>query len=102
MNTFRINNGVFAFLSRQSLDIQGMKKVLDLYAESINNPKPTTKNKNAWYAEVSEAAQGEFKAFKKVFNKAEKNIPRRASYDDWWNECNLDGSFAYNGVTDDF
>ena len=24
------------------------------------------------------------------------------SYDEWWSECNLDGSFAYNGVTDDF
>jgi hypothetical protein len=24
------------------------------------------------------------------------------SYDKWWGECNMDGSFAYNGVTDDF
>lgn len=24
------------------------------------------------------------------------------SYDDYWNECNLDGSFAYNGCTEDF
>lgn len=23
-------------------------------------------------------------------------------YNEWWDECNLDGSFAYNGVTDDF
>ena len=27
---------------------------------------------------------------------------RPIDYDDWWQECNLDGSFAYNGVTDDF
>lgn len=24
------------------------------------------------------------------------------SYDEWWQERNLDGSFAYEGVTDDF
>lgn len=24
------------------------------------------------------------------------------SYDDWWGECNMDGSFAYNGCTEDF
>lgn len=24
------------------------------------------------------------------------------SYDDYWNESNLDGSFAYNGAADDF
>jgi hypothetical protein len=29
------------------------------------------------------------------------NRPRQ-SYDEWWQESNLDGSFAYNGVTDDF
>ena len=24
------------------------------------------------------------------------------SYDEWWSEKNLDGSFAYNNATDDF
>jgi hypothetical protein len=24
------------------------------------------------------------------------------SYDEWWSEKNLDGSFAYNGITDEF
>lgn len=24
------------------------------------------------------------------------------SYDEWWQENNLNGGFAYNGVTDDF
>ena len=31
----------------------------------------------------------------------ENNVSHK-SYDDWWQECNMDGSFAYNGVTDDF
>jgi len=26
----------------------------------------------------------------------------KQSYDDWWQECNMDGSFAYNGITEDF
>lgn len=31
-----------------------------------------------------------------------KKRPKSRYYDDWWQESNLDGSFAYNGVTDDF
>jgi hypothetical protein len=27
---------------------------------------------------------------------------RHLSYGTWWSQCNMDGSFAYNGVTDDF
>lgn len=27
---------------------------------------------------------------------------KKQSYDEWWQEKNMDGSFAYNGVTDDF
>jgi len=27
---------------------------------------------------------------------------RRDSYDEWWQESNMDGSFAYSGVTDDY
>jgi hypothetical protein len=27
---------------------------------------------------------------------------KRQTYDEWWQERNMDGSFAYNGVTDDF
>lgn len=38
--------------------------------------------------------------FKVVYEK----YPERSSssYDEWWEQNNLDGSFAYNGVTDDF
>lgn len=27
---------------------------------------------------------------------------RHKDYDDWWQEQNMNGGFAYNGVTDDF
>lgn len=31
-----------------------------------------------------------------------KYRPRRLDYNEWWQQSNMDGSFAYNGVTDDF
>jgi len=34
---------------------------------------------------------------------AEKYQPKQSyGYDEWWQEKNMDGSFAYNGVTEDF
>lgn len=99
----RIQKGIFSFLSRQGLSIAGMQQVLTLYAQSREMTRPK-KNRLKWYAEVSQLAQQDFKTFKNIYNKNKKNLSydNSRSYDDWWNECNLDGSFAYNGVTDDF
>jgi|GEM_PF-6499422 len=30
------------------------------------------------------------------------NRKRKYSYQEWWDQCNTDGTFAYSGVTDDF
>lgn len=38
----------------------------------------------------------------KTFTKSKKQRREESSYDRWWNARNMDGSFAYNGVTDDF
>jgi hypothetical protein len=38
----------------------------------------------------------------KFERRVKRHVPKKESYNDWWNESNLDGSFAYNGVTDDF
>lgn len=38
----------------------------------------------------------------KRFKQRPNKRRRSRSYEDWWQECNLDGSFAYSGVTDDF
>lgn len=97
----KINKGVFSFLAKQGLSISSMRHVITLYALTKDN-KPPKKNRAQWYADVSEEIQGDFKAFKKVFNKHRESIPQHQTYDEWWNECNLDGSFAYNGVTGDF
>lgn len=38
----------------------------------------------------------------KTFKKNPNPRRERDGYSEWWNARNLDGSFAYNGVTDDF
>lgn len=38
----------------------------------------------------------------KTFTKNPNPRRERDGYSEWWNARNLDGSFAYNGVTDDF
>jgi hypothetical protein len=46
----------------------------------------------------------DFKSFKEYAIMRIKRKPYKAngSYNEWWNECNTNGEFAYNGVTDDF
>lgn len=97
----KINKGIFNFLMKQGLNVPHMRHVLTLYAKT-KDKTPPKKNRGQWYADISEEAQGDFKSFKKVFNKHKDKIPVHQTYEDWWNECNLDGTFAYNGVTDDF
>lgn len=98
-----IQRGIFSFMSKQGLSISSMRHVLTLYASTKDMTKPKSK-KLEWYAEVSKVAQKDFLAFKKVYNKNKKDLTytNSQSYGDWWNECNLDGSFAYNNASDDF
>lgn len=51
-------------------------------------------NFSKFLAIVTEKTGAQFK-----FNTKPK---RKQNYNDWWQEANLDGTFAYNGVTDDF
>lgn len=97
----KINKGIFNFLMKQHLHISTMRHVLKEYALT-KDKKPPKKNRNQWYADISEEAQTDFKGFKKVFNKLKDTIPQHLTYDEWWNECNLDGTFAYNNSSDDF
>ena len=48
--------------------------------------------------------RGEAIVYRVTF-KLDKTRPRKSKkddYDNWWQESNLNGDFAYNGVTDDF
>jgi hypothetical protein len=99
----KIQRGIFSFLTKQALSIAGMHQILMIYAQSKDMIRPK-KNRLKWYSEVSHLANNDFPAFKSLYNKNKKNLSydNSQSYNDWWNECNLDGSFAYNGVTEDF
>lgn len=97
----KINRGIYSFLSARGHDISTMNVVLTLYAQTIDMKRPK-KNRRQWYADVSKLAQKNFKDFKKVYFDNKKNLVVSQSYEDWWQESNMDGSFAYNGVTDDF
>lgn len=98
----KMNKGIFHFLAKNNLNIGEKRRMLHMYGKfkGLERPKKTNK-RNAWYVEVSNLAQENFTEFKKVFNKHKPRI-KKQSYDDWWDECNTDGTFAYNGVTEDF
>ena len=95
----KLHKGVFSFLTRNGYDIHQMRKILFLYAEYKGKKKPK-KGRVHWYVAISNDAASDFKDFKRFFNA--NKFPRKASYDEWWQESNMDGSFAYNGVTEDF
>ena len=100
-SVFKLNSGVFSFLNRQGLSIHEMRRIISLYALSINIKRPK-KARLEWYSKITDLAQEDFANFKKVFNKNKEIKKQIRTYDDWYQECSFDGSFAYNGVADDF
>lgn len=101
MEKIKINNGVFYFLSKQKCSIHDMRRILSLYGLSINIKRPR-RVKAEWYLNISNLAQNDFRNFKKVYNANKVLTNHVQTYDDWYDTCNLDGTFAYNGVADDF
>lgn len=97
----KINRGIYSFLTARNHDISEMNVILTLYAKTLGENRPK-KNRREWYAKISKLAQSNFKEFKAFYNKNKKSFVVSISYEDWWQECNMDGTFAYNGVTDDF
>ena len=99
----KLQKGIYSFLKKQRLSVAGMHQILLIYAQSKEMVRPK-KNRLKWYAEISHLANSDFPAFKSLYNKNKKNLSYdySRSYDDWWDECNTDGSFAYNNAADDF
>lgn len=100
---FKINKGIFVFLNKQNLTFSSMRKVLIAFATSKGIEIPQNRS-NQWFSEISDQAQNNFKDFKQVFNSTPslKYKNQSSDYNDWYDQCNSDGSFAYNGVADDF
>jgi hypothetical protein len=97
----KLQKGIYSFLNKKGIAMSGMRYVLVQYALTRELKKPKKKTLE-WYATISNLAQQDFAAFKKVYNKCKGNVKHYQTYDDWWDECNTDGSFAYSGVTEDF
>ena len=97
----KINKGIWIFLDKQGLSIHSMRRIISLYALSIDIKRPK-KARLEWYSKITDLAQEDFSNFKKVYNKNKEIRKQVRTYDDWYQECSFDGSFAYNGVTEDF
>jgi hypothetical protein len=97
----KLNKGIFVFLNKNNLTLGGMCKVLVAFAQDMKLEVPEKKD-NQWYEDMSDLAQDNFKKFRNVFNKMPTLELRQQTYDEWYQEANMDGSLAYNGVTDDF
>lgn len=101
MERYKLNKGVFSFLAKQGLSVHDMRSVINSYAMTIGEKRPK-KDREKWYSTISELIANDFKNFKKVYNSNSIKISKQTSYDDWYQESSMDGTFAYNGVADDF
>lgn len=102
MDKLKLNTKTFSFLANRGLKLPEMRRILSLYAQEVHNIKRPRKVKAEWYVIISELVQEDFASFKKVFNKHKTRKKTVSTYEDWYDTCSFDGSFAYNGVADDF
>lgn len=102
MKKIKINSGVFSFLSNHGCSIHDMRRLLSLYALEVHSIKRPKRVDADWYLIISELAQQDFASFKRIYNKNKIIRKPVMSYNDWYDECSMDGTFAYNGVADDF
>lgn len=97
----KLHKGIFCFLSNRGHILPDMQKMLRIYALTLDKTRPK-KNRLKWYSEISVLASNDFANFKKLYNKNKKSFSVYESYEDWYDRCNMDGSFAYNGIADTF
>lgn len=87
-----------------------VKRIIADYGGFLNEPSYSKKKSNYFYNKVSGLIQKDWNKFMTWYNTNSVKYPRTAKpkrrqhkyYSDMWQQKNLDGSFAYNGVTDDF
>jgi len=95
---------------RLGWDADKQNMVLREYATLKGIPVPdktaSKGTRKVFYMELALIIQsGDWQAFydTTLKHKRGKAYPQqRQSYSQWWQQSNMDGSFAYNGVTDDF
>ena len=81
-------------------------KIIRRYGnEILKEAKPPNDTTQIYYVEICKHIQANWQSFMDFYGTIKTIYPRhfhKHNYRSWWNECNLNGSFAYNGVTDDF
>lgn len=105
----KINKGVYCYLLKKGCSLNDMKTALHIYASDLKLILPKDRHAkdaetNRWYSATSSVAQQDFEAFKASFfaNKHKIISVKTQTYDDWFEEASMDGSFAYNGSAEDF
>ena len=98
----KLEVGIFNYLRNLGYNIHEQRKVLHSYAITMGISRPK-KQRTQWYSAISFKAQEDFDSFKKFFNRNyHRKMCKKDQYQKWYDRCNSDGSFAYNGVADDF
>lgn len=91
--------------------IQQAHSIMNQFGRSIDYPPiKASSNNMPYYDKIGDEIQKDWDKFIKFYATIKNNYPKnrpkqsvkRHSYNDWWQENNLNGGFAYNGVTDDF
>jgi hypothetical protein len=97
------------YLTRRGFTMHQAHKIIKRYGRQLKIELAFGDQK--YFDIVGDAIQEDFQKFRLFFNSVKADYPQKKkpvrsnfskSYDEWWQEKNLDGSFAYNGVTDDF
>lgn len=103
MANLNINKGVFNILYRkQGFTINSIREILRDYGKNELNQIFPKNNRPKYYNSVSEMIQEDFRKFIKWLRKNRKYYHLRDDYNEWYEESSFDGTFAYNGVADDF
>lgn len=85
------------FVERRGIPIEKIIESIERYRPNITKPN----EKKVLLDDICH----DFSNFLKVVTEVtgiKFKKRKRYTYEDWWQESNLDGSFAYDGVTDDF
>lgn len=94
----KIQKGIFCYLNNRGLSVSQMRGAIKQFYKVNDQPISHT------FDQKQEYVCNNFSKFKKYIKQTFviSYDSHMNSYEDWWEERNLDGSFAYNGVTDDF
>jgi len=96
----KIQKGIFCYLNNRGVGVHQMRwAIKQFFKENYVH----FENNQFTFEDKQQYACDNFQNFKKFIKRTFINQQRDlSSYEDDWNEKNLDGSFAYNNVSDDF